>query len=192
MSLSHDDPDPLGESSERAATSAAPDATGVCEFASTPAHARLPTAPAFLAGACLRPRRTGGGARRCGADATRAISRCGSARTLRVRGVRKRPVDSRLRGNDGWGRSGRRRADYHSRESGNDGIDAGVVIPAKAGIHDFGQPQSCSAPYTYRPGGPVRPIRGPSARGCAYHCLYGNSDRHGHARTVHQFRRFGS
>ena len=30
-------------------------------------------------------------------------------------------VDSRFRGNDGWWRSGRRRADYHSRFRGNDG-----------------------------------------------------------------------
>ena len=38
---------------------------------------------------------------------------------------------------------------HHSRLRGNDGISAREVIPAQAGIHDFGQPQSCSAPYTY-------------------------------------------
>ena len=44
-------------------------------------------------------------------------------------------VDSRLRGNDGYGLRGNAVPSSHSRLRGNDDIDAGVVIPAKAGIH---------------------------------------------------------
>ena len=61
-------------------------------------------------------------------DAT--VSRYGVRRMARLR--LPKIADSRFRGNDGWGRSGLRRADNHSCFRGN---DDSKVIPAEAGIH---------------------------------------------------------
>ena len=60
-------------------------------------------------------------------------------------------MDSRLRGNDGRGRSGRRRADRHSRFRGHDGTHAVDVIPAKAGVHTDFPEDECGVGWRRRP-----------------------------------------
>ena len=105
-------------------------------------HAREPGSGRGVLAAALRAQRLDGatrreagpgfGARTAGFRARTAIRvRCTSLRGAWVR----KPMDSRLRGNDS-----NCILDRHSRDSGNDAIDKAVVaatavIPAKAGIH---------------------------------------------------------
>ena len=57
----------------------------------------------------------------CGRRRGHSTRRRNRVRFMRLRrALVRKPMDSRLRGNDGRGASGRRRADYHSRLCGND------------------------------------------------------------------------
>ena len=61
-------------------------------------------------------------------------------------GLRRADYHSRFRGNDGGWRSGLRRADYHSRLRGNDGTSASEDIPAQA-IHGQDTCPHCRTRY---------------------------------------------
>ena len=61
-------------------------------------------------------------------------------------------MDSRLRGNDGWGRSGLRRADYHSRLRGND-INCLFFGHSREGGNPFGRSEhECAGRHRSRGG----------------------------------------
>ena len=66
-------------------------------------------------------------------------------------GLRRADFHPRGRGSDGWWRSGRRRADFHFRFPGSDGTHAVDVIPAKAGIHATFPEDECSVGWRRRP-----------------------------------------
>ena len=68
-------------------------------------------------------------------------------------------LDSRLRGNDGRGRSGSRRADCHSRLRGNDSMSVGDVIPARPVLATTGSGSPQAASCAPRPPKVSRSIR---------------------------------
>ena len=84
-----------------------------------------------------------GVARQCSRQVRRIVKAPAGNGRVRCPGapVRRTPMDSRLRGNDGRERFGLRRADYHAAPSREWRASAIAVIPAKAGIHGL-----CSRP----------------------------------------------